>query len=347
MPSISNSSFLYRFMSDPGYRIWRHILLILVLAAISFHQVFLTLPYDLEMLGNWSYLFGLILLATYLVIGYSNIYILVPQFLLKRKYISYILSLSALIILLLLVIMGIEYFSHSIWGIEQRRSSYFNIITALDNLSYFVLYIICIAGGSITILIRQWVDDQMRIGLLENAKIRSEVNQLKDQINPQFLSNILVRTSEIAETEPQKASEMLFKLSQLLRYGLYDCNREKVLLSSEIGFLSNYLKLEELYKDNLDYAISSSGDTKMVFVPPLLFMPLVRNILENSSDKHLRLNIAIEVNDNNVNFQYKGDTGSFNSSEIEKRLDLLYKDNYRLSISQTGIILQLNIAGNV
>lgn len=343
MTSITNNSFLYRFIADPKYRVWRHILLILVLAVISFHQAFLNLPENFEVLGNWAYLFGAILLVIYLFIGYFNIYVLVPRFLLRKKYMSYILTLSSLIVILLLAIMGIEYFSHYLWNIEQKRDSYFNIITLLDNVSYFVLFLICIGSSSITILFKKWIEDENKIGLLENAKIKSEVDQLKDQINPQFLSNILIKTSQITKSEPEKASEMLFKLSQLLRYGLYDCNREKVLLSSEITFLDNYLKLNQLYKDNLDYTISTTGNTNMVFISPLLFMPLVQNIIENNDDSRLSLNIEIKANDNNVSFCYKGDPKSFDFSGIRKRLDLLYENNYTLSVSKAGVELQLNI----
>jgi len=242
--------------------------------------------------------------------------------------------------------MGIEYSGHYFWNLEQKRDSYFNIITLLDNISYFVLYLICIASGSIVILLKKWIEDESRIGILENEKIRSEVDQLKDQINPQFLSNILVKTSQITKTEPQKASEMLFKLSQLLRYGLYDCNREKVLLSSEISFLDNYLKLNQLYKGNLDYTISATGNMNMVFISPLLFMPLVQNIIENNKNEHLSLDIEIKTNDNNVSFFYKGDSKNFDFSGIRTRLDLLYENNYTLSVSRAGVELELNTSSH-
>ena len=94
-----------------------------------------------------------------------------------------------------------------------------------------------------TLLLKEWMIENQRVSQMEKAHVLSEVEQLKEQVSPELLFKTLHHSGELTLTEPEKASKMLMKLSQLLRYQLYDCSRQKVLLSSEIAFLTNYLTL--------------------------------------------------------------------------------------------------------
>lgn len=76
--------------------------------------------------------------------------------------------------------------------------------------------------------------------------------------------NTLNRTGVLSKSEPQKAADMVLRLSQLLRYQLYDEARDKVLLNSEINFLIHYLALEKIRRDNFNYIISKEGDINKV-----------------------------------------------------------------------------------
>jgi sensor histidine kinase YesM len=179
----------------------------------------------------------------YLTVMYFNIYVLVPLLLLKKKYTLYGLVLSVSIIIMLFAKYWIRQAAFSSLNIPQT----YGWMSLLDSVSYFAFYVICVSGVSVTILLRLWMEDKMQISRLENEHVRLEVDRLKEQINPQFLFGILAHTSQLTKTDPGKTSEMLLKLSQLLRYELYDCNREDVLLSSDIQFVANYLTLEQLH----------------------------------------------------------------------------------------------------
>ena len=93
-------------------------------------------------------------------------------------------------------------------------------------------------GGSITIVLKHWMTENNRVNQLERIHVQSEVEQLKAQVNPQLLFNVLNRTAVLANSEPKEASGMLLELSQILRYQLYDCSRKAVLLKAEIDFLT-------------------------------------------------------------------------------------------------------------
>lgn len=102
----------------------------------------------------------------------------------------------------------------------------------MDYLSSFPLTLLSIMGGGMTVLLRLWILENQRVMQLEKIRLQSEIEHLKEQISPSMLFRVLHYSGEQALVNPGKASEMLMKLSQILRYQLYDCNREKVLLNT-------------------------------------------------------------------------------------------------------------------
>jgi LytS/YehU family sensor histidine kinase len=280
----------------------------------------------------------------YLAGIYFNIYVLVPRFLLKKKYTLYGLTLSASIILMLLAKYGIKQAACSALNIPQTYSW----VSLLDSVSYFAFYVICVSGVSLTILLRLWMEDRIQISRLENEHVRMEVDRMKEQINPQFLFGILAHTSELTKIDPRKTSEMLLKLSLLLRYELYDCNREEVLLSSDIQFVSNYLKLEQLHDADFTYTFSTTGNTGNHFVPPLLFISVVQGVLNQirCRKEPSVLQVSFRVDDDNIRLSCSADNADLPNSgfsNIRQRLDLLYPaDNYGFSVTANSVELQLN-----
>lgn len=126
--------------------------------------------------------------------------------------------------------------------------------------------------------------------MLEVQNLRSEIEMTKKQISPSFLSRVLNSSASCAQLNPENASDILVKLSKILRYQLYDCNREKVLLKSEIEFLTNYLYLEKVCYTNLVFFIHKDekmeAEMEALFVSPLLFLPLVQSRLKNIRKEH-------------------------------------------------------------
>jgi len=229
-------------------------------------------------------------------------------------------------------------------------------ILILDNISSLFVYLISAGGVTIPIFFKNWMTSNQRVSQLEKNRISSEVEQLKEQINPTSLFNVLNRTGVLAKTDPQKASAMVMKLSQLLRYQLYDCNRDKVLLNSEITFISNFLELEKLYSSKFEYKITTNGDIKRIFVAPLLLLPYVQCAISsfNAIDKGGVINFHISATEEKIIFKIEIKGGTFISSSNEElkkakeRLDILYKDKYSFtiledsSINVTKLILELD-----
>lgn len=351
MSEIAKHTFLYNFLISPKLRILRYILLVLLTSVITLNQTLVGYSQNIEALGNNIYWIAFVSFIVYLIVTLLNLYIFIPKLLLKKKYLLYITALLGSVALPVILRIFMEYLSYSILEIPHLRSSYFNYVTLLDAASNFTVDLLCIVGISMARLLKYRILNSEKISQLEQIQMKSEVEQLKDQINPQFLFNILNRTSVLAKTDPKKASEMLLKLSQLLRYQLYDCSREKVLLNSEIIFLSNYLALQQLYANDFEYSISKNGDTNKVFTSPLIFIPFVQNIINQirMQDKPSAIQLAINADGNQVDYIAGVDNATLSDSDLEgikQRLRLLYKDNYRLSITQKNVELRLNSKSN-
>ena len=200
------------------------------------------------------------------------------------------------------------------------------------------------------VLLKEWMINNRRVSQMEKAHVVSEVERLKEQISPELLFKTLHQSGELTLSESETASKMLMKLSQLLRYQLYDCNRAKVLLSSEITFLTNYLTLEQTSRPQFYYEFTSEGEVNRMLVPPLLFIPFVQYIVKAIDEQQIQPPVSLKTH-------LKAEKGtiifacacpevnllSFDKGleRIRQRLDILYGSRYRLSLAVGSIWLEL------
>ena len=235
------------------------------------------------------------------------------------------------------------------WPEFYERASYFSIPIVMDYISSFMLSTLCMIGGTMTVLLKEWMIDHQRVSQMEKVHVLSEVEQLKEQVSPELLFKTLHHSGELTLSEPEKASKMLMKLSQLLRYQLYDCSRTKVLLSSEINFLNNYLTLEQNSQAQFNYELLADGEVNRTLVPPLLFIPFVQYIVKSINEQRtsipVSLKIHLKVEENTIIFtclclqvNLLEDKGL---ERIRQRLNLLYGNRYRLFLTTESIWLEL------
>lgn len=179
---------------------------------------------------------------------------------------------------------------------------------------------------------------------LKQANTNAELDQLKNQINPHFLFNMLNNANVLTKKDPDKASQVLMKLSDLLRYQLYDSARDKVLLTSDIHFLEDFLNLEKIRRDNFDFVISKEGDLNGVQVPPLLFISFVENAVKHNNDvsNSSYVNLYFNVADDKLFFKcinskpllkaVNSKSGGLGLANIRRRLELLFPAAHLLKI---------------
>lgn len=341
------SSFLRKLLVEPGYRMTRHLLFITILVIISLNQTFMTMREGIGILGSKLFLQFLFLLAGYTIVCYFNLYVLLPKYLLVKQYMKYFAYL-VLTVSLLITIQTSEELT-VLTSIDRIDDFYTPPMIFVNMLSSFILVILCITGGVMTVVLKHWMINGRKVGQLERLHIQSEVEQLKEQVNPHLLFNILNRTGVLAKYQREEASDMLIRLSQLLRYQLYDCNREKVLLSAEIKFLRDYLTLEQKYSGAFTFTIASDKSSFPVLVSPLLFITFVQSAVIRIYERQKQASIQakFEVRDDFILFTCHCDLESVFSgtdfSKINRRLELLYKHSYSLAMTNNVVTLKVGI----
>ncbi|WP_257667011.1 sensor histidine kinase [Parapedobacter tibetensis] len=342
---IKESNFLPLFLFDTKYRIWRHLLFIVVGAVITFNQVFIAYQDSQGILGNRIYLICFSQFVLYVMAMYFNYFYLTPKFLLKGKYIVYSIMLCVLVFSLPTLSILEEYWVRNALGLPHRISSYTSPLILVDNLAACMITAICFCGVSVVIVFRNWITGNEHVSQLEREHLKSELNKLKGQlIAPAFLSETLRNASDSVEMDPEKTTGMLMQLGQLLRYQLYDCNRDKILLKSELNFLTKFLELEQLNRFDIQYDIHIEGDISKVFVSPMLFFPLVQYaIVDNVS-----LDLLFSLENRSLSFICKSDgkkeLGDDALSLIKKRLELQYPGKHALMVSpgMTGLKIAIS-----
>ena len=227
---------LLNILIEPKQRIWRITFIVVAILSTTLSQSFFVFGKSMEVLTESIYAFGIIFALCVLIIISINVYFLAPKYLPQKEYASYVLILFPLTITLVFAKwMGEAYVFDKV-NIEKH----WNSITVLDGLSNIMLYFICIASSSIGVVFRKMSDDERKIENLESKKLRGSIDKIRNNVQSSFLITTLENISQVVISKPKLASDTIYKLSELLRYQLYDSTRSKVVLTSEIDFIQKY-----------------------------------------------------------------------------------------------------------
>lgn len=190
---------------------------------------------------------------------------------------------------------------------------------------------------------------------LENEKLQSEMMLLKSQISPHFLFNALNNIYALTLIKSDNAPKMLSGLSDILRYFLYEGDKKSVFLDSELEMISKYILLQKYRQipgmHNISFNVS--GKSSRIEIPPLLFMTFIENafkhgdILENENGYvDIRFNVTetrIEFEISN-SFSPKEKNNGIGLKNVESQLEILYGENYEMSINEENNIFHVILA---
>ncbi len=186
------------------------------------------------------------------------------------------------------------------------------------------------------------VDEERRQQKMEKEGLKQELTYLKHQMNPHFFMNTLNNIHALVDIEPQKAKSCIVELSHMMRYMLYECNKDTIALSRGIQMMKSHIDLMRIrYDDKIDIRLDAPQDLPSVELPPLIIIPFVENAFKHgiSYAEDSYIHIAINVHDDVFqlvcdNSKHAGDTehGGVGLRNVIKRLDLIYGDQYSLDI---------------
>lgn len=281
------------------------------------------------------YYLPLDILATYL-----TIYVLIPRFLIKRKYPYFVLFFILIAFFNVLAYQVITYFIYIPLYFPQiplEKFSFFDfdIWTSLVSNISIVIFATAIK------LTKFWIAEQQAKAQLETEKAKSELMLLKSQINPHFIFNTLNNIDSLIITNPQKASESIIKLSEIMRYVTYEINADFVSIEQEINYLIGYIELNRLRFGNDFIQFTTNVEHSSKLIAPMLFIPLVENAIKHGYKNCKNPGVIIDLKvDNKIYFSVKNYLSpDYNEitkkpgigiSNLIKRLKYLYPKSYDL-----------------
>jgi len=215
---------------------------------------------------------------------------------------------------------------------------------------FIVFFIMSVATGILIKIIRVRIQDQIKAAEANAAHSESELQLLQSQLSPHFLFNTLNNLYGISMAEHEKIPALLLRLSDLLRYSVYDAKELYVPLADEINYLKNYIEFEKIrIGDRLELRgeLEDIND-KGIKIAPMLLIVFVENAFKhskNTSQQKIVIELGLKVWNNVILFSIKnsynkGNMGMVNTkkssgvglSNIKKRLELLYANEYDLKI---------------
>jgi len=195
-----------------------------------------------------------------------------------------------------------------------------------------------------------WFEDIQRRQEMEKMLIRNELDVLNAQLNPHFLFNTLNNIDSLIFRQPQKASESLITLSEIMRYMLYDAREPKVLLSREVEHYQRIIRLQSLRFGNPEaIRFDTPAALPEIWVAPLLFLPFIENAFKYAvkSDIFPMIEFRMTISENEICWtsrnQFQAETddktarrGGIGLSNLKRRLELLYPGKYSHEASVNG-----------
>lgn len=288
-------------------------------------------------------------------IAYLLIYVLIPKLLHKNKKLFFGLSIIFLVIIAhatftvyLSILISKGPSQHVYAGIIDRMTYAYGYITTF--VSYFT--------PALILLVFDYYKKEKETASLLEQKRTSELNALKNQLNPHFLFNTLNNLYVLALKKSDKTPEVIAQLSEILDYILYRCNDNFVSLDGEITLLKNYIDLEQVrYGERVEVKLDEALQSN-VKIAPLLLLTFLENAYKHGVREELttaKIELTIAANNDCVDFYIKNTKPGTSATKeaqnreaiglknIYKQLDLLYSGHYQLTIEDTSKTYSVNL----
>ena len=229
--------------------------------------------------------------------------------------------------------------------------------------SVFAIIIAFTVSTTLTIS-KKWHQNELQKRELVKDHFETELMFLKSQVNPHFLFNTLNSIYSMAVKKSDKTADTIVKLSSLIRYMLYDSDKDFVELEEELIYIRNYIELQSirLHDDvNLQFQINGKAEGKLI--APMLLVPIIENAFKHGIDYTIKsyVDINITVDKDELSVRIKNSKNKFITEQADKnsgiglknvkrRLEMVYPDKHLLDINESDdlfdVSLTLNLSDN-
>ncbi|MFL0161035.1 sensor histidine kinase [Aquirufa salirivi] len=335
-----------------------------ILLHVIFWACFLALPYwmrpspnttdpqALQRYNSWTYFFVAFAFSN-IPFFYLNTEILIPKILKKKGIILYLILLSIAIPGMIWVYYQLQEFiiiSDHVKGrgVGFRRGPFMGTIFQL-------LFIVAI-GVSYRFLSDNLKEKEIQKEE-ENERLKSELSFLRSQISPHFMFNVLNSIVSLSRRKPEMVESVVIKLSELMRYMIYETTDAKVAISKEMVYLENYIELQKIrFGNDIEITFNHKLTDTPNSIEPMLLIPFVENAFKHGVGMVLNPIIEITLLDdreklyfgvrNKVSSQKsekKDDSSGIGLTNVKRRLELLYPNEHQLKITEEGEYYQIEL----
>lgn len=286
-----------------------------------------------------------------------------PFFLFKKRYTAYVILILSAIFLMVIAKFNLTYYliSTRVWPEGPAPINELTLNYVVDMMIGELYVITFVTAIKVTL---DFLKEQKRVADLEKIQLETELLFLKTQISPHFFFNTLNNIHSLALEKSERAPKIILRLSELMRYLLYETRSERQTLEKEILCIQNYLDLEKIrYAGMLKVDMSISGDIEDKEIAPIILLTFVENAFKHGANKNIgavKITIDFKIEQDFLYFTitnplpaitaYKHDLSPPSSGigleNVKKRLNLSYNpSDYELQIKNdaTTFTIQLKI----
>nr|WP_317208799.1 sensor histidine kinase [Flavobacterium algicola] len=285
-----------------------------------------------------------------------------PKFVFKKKYLSYIILILSSIFLMVVIKFNLTFYlvNSNVWPEGPVPTNRLTLNYTIDMMIGELYVITFVTAIKITL---DFLKETKRVADLEKVQLETELLFLKTQISPHFFFNTLNNIYSLAVENSKKTPKIILKLSELMRYLLYDTANKKQTLENEILCIQNYIDLERIrHNDELEVDMAISGDIQDKEIAPILLLSFIENAFKHGAHKNIgkvKIDISLIIRKEFLYFRVSNPmplktqhAERFNHSSgiglenVKKRLALGYKNSdYKLLINndENTFVVKLKI----
>ena len=208
----------------------------------------------------------------------------------------------------------------------------------------------CAAIGTSYRLISDRMKEDEQVKEQENERLKSELSFLRSQISPHFMFNVLNSVVSLSRRKPEMVEPVVVKLSELMRYMIYETNDSIVPISKELVYLESYIDLQKIrFGDDIQINFAHELGPKSSNIEPMLLIPFVENAFKHGVGFIENPTIEIELKDSAKNLYFrvankkgtamnetKDESSGIGLANVKRRLELLYPTNHQLEVKDSG-----------
>ena len=288
---------------------------------------------------------------------YLNTEILLPKLLRAKGVIIYLVTLTGAIVFMLWVHEELFHwvYANFIHPEGQGSGSGGPRRGGLMRMIFQLLFYAAI-GTSYRLISDRMKEDE-EIKEQENERLKSELSFLRSQISPHFMFNVLNSVVSLSRRKPEMVEPVVVKLSELMRYMIYETNDSIVPISKELAYLESYIDLQRIrFGDDIQINFTHELGPTSSSIEPMLLIPFVENAFKHGVGFIENPTIEIELKDSAKELTFhvsnkkgatlnekKDESSGIGLANVNRRLELLYPSNHELVIKETDSEFEITL----